>query len=246
MKSTCRPRYLAHLFAITIACVLISSSKTTAADPSDYLSSNGQHRLFSADSPPGMIGYGRTLGRSPVSGYFQPVAFNGPDGVKFSLGQANSFGVSESGLMAGLLIGPVYRFQITNIPLVEGAELYPSIELIDRTYPPPGLATLYPIQISIDEDDLALALNGQMVTKVIYLEDPQTAFPVAEKPTTGRTVDIGEKQDPLATADQFGRPVAIIRIGSLAPPTTSVLMPQFFFGSPAWAPIFQTDQELTQ
>ena len=100
--------------------------------------------------------------------------------------------------MAGLLIGHVYRFRITGIPDAEGAELYPTIELIDRTYPPPGLATLHPIPINLDEDDLDAAMDGQMVTRVVYLEkDQQSAMPLPETPTTSLAIHIGHNQDPL-------------------------------------------------
>ena len=148
---------------------------------------------------------------------------------------------AEANLMAGLLIGNVYRFQITEIPGAPGAELFPTIELIDRTYPPPGLATLYPIPIHLDQIDLDTALDGQLVTRVIYLEDQQSAAPLARSPEHSQAVDVAHYQDPLEVADRLGRPVAIIRLGSLAPPTSAELMPQFFFGYPMWAPIFQPE-----
>ncbi len=214
-----------------------------ATDPSQYLSSAGQHRVFSADAQPGMIGYGRSLGHGPIAGYFQPVAFTGPDGVQFALSQGGTFVSPEDHLMAGLQIGRVYRMRMTGLPDAEGAELYPSVEVIDRTYPPPGLETTYPIQIVLDRADIDEAMAGRMVTKVIYLEDPQTAFAEQEKPDTGRVIDVGLPHDPLEVADRFGRPVAIVRIGTLAPPSSPVLVPQFFFGDPTWAPIYQPEVE---
>ncbi|NIP85789.1 MAG: hypothetical protein GTO03_09605, partial [Planctomycetales bacterium] len=45
----------------------------------------------------------------------------------------------------GLLIGQVYRFQVTGIPLQEGREVFPSLEVIDRLYPPPGREAEFPI-----------------------------------------------------------------------------------------------------
>ena len=141
-----------------------------------------------------------------------------------------------------MLIGGVYRFQVTHIPRAEGAELYPTVELIDRLYPPPGLATSYPIPIVLDESDLDAALAGRLVTRVVYLEDPQTAIAIPGTPTDSRVMDIGYYQDPLHEADRLGRPVAIVRIGSVAPPTAPALLPQFFFGYPPWAPIFKPEQ----
>ena len=150
---------------------------------------------------------------------------------------------SKPMLMAGVLVGNVYRFKITGIPNAAGAELFPTLELIDRTYPPPGLATSYPIPINLDPIDLDAALDGKMVTRVIYLEDQQSAAPIPATPTNAHALDIAHYQDPLEVADRMGRPVAIMRIGSLAPPTAPALMPQFYFGYPTWAPIFQPEAD---
>ena len=231
--------FLCCVSPVCLCC--LSPGVLAAADPSDYLSPSSGHRLFSADLPPGTVGAARALGRGPIAGYFQPVAFSGPSGTRFALPQQGSFLTPEPSLMAGLAIGSVYRFQITGIPNAEGAELYPTVEIIDRTYPPPGLMTLYPIPLSLDNQDLQAALAGQMVTRVVYLEDPQTALPVPATPTTTQTIDIAENQDALEVADRLGRPVAIVRIGSLTPPDHPALMAQFTFGSPSWAPIYQPE-----
>lgn len=228
--------------ALTLLAVMASRSGT-AQEPSQYLSSSGRHPLLSADMPPGAVGGARALGRGPVRGYFQPVAFSGPGETEFSLAQGGAFQPSQPSLMAGLLVGQVYRFKITGIPRAEGAELFPTVELIDRTYPPPGLATSYPIPINLDLEDLQAALEGKLVTRVVYLEDPQTALAVAETPSTSRAMDIAPDQDALQVADRFGRPVAIVRIGSLTPPRAPALRPRFFFGYPTWAPIFPADRQ---
>jgi hypothetical protein len=227
---------------ISVSLISISS----AVDPARYLGQNGQHRLFSSDVPPGVLGQARLAGRGPVAGYYQPVALSGPSGVRFALSQLGKFVDPTESLQAGLMVGGVYRFQITSIPGAEGAELYPTIEVIDRTYPPPGLATRYPIQVVLDQDDFDSALDGRMVTRVIFLEDPQTASPLPQTPLTARPLEITEYQDALETADRFGRPVAIVRIGSVAPPRAPELMPGFFFGYPAWAPIYQPEQAIEQ
>lgn len=233
-RQTCLP-------ALGIAAISIWLGTADAAEPSNYLGNQGQHRILSGDMPPGFVGQARLHGRGPVAGYFQPVALSGPEGVRFSLAKNGSFEESAENFQAGLLIGGVYRFQITSIPGNEGAELYPTIELIDRTYPPPGLATRHPIEVRLDQEDLMAALSGQMVTRVIYLEDPQTAVPIVQTSDTIRPIEIAEYQDALEVADRFGRPLAIVRIGSVAPPRQPELMPQFFFGYPVWAPIYQPE-----
>ncbi|MBB3207232.1 hypothetical protein FHS27_003051 [Rhodopirellula rubra] len=227
------------LLLLLIACCV--SNIATAADPSDYLSRGTGHPLFTGDMPAGVIASTRqAMGyQQPPQTYYQPVEFHGPEGVRFSLAQYGSFGEGESDLMAGLMIGQVYRFRVSGIPRAEGAELYPTIEMVDRTYPPPGLATTYPIPVNLDEDDINAALEGRLVTRVIYLEDPQTATPLPEGPNGPIAIDVPEYQDPLELADLRGRTVAILRIGSLAPPRAEVLKAQFFFGHPSWAPIFK-------
>jgi len=237
--------WLVFAVAVTAVFLLIlsgSNRSASAAEPSDFLPPENQHALYSADMPAGTVGQARLTRRGPVANYYQPVKFVGPEGTRFALPQGVSIGQGEPTLMAGLLIGGVYRFRITGIPRSEGAELYPTVELIDRTYPPNGLATSYPIVLKIDEVDMQAALGGKMVTRVVYLEDPQTALPLEQTAKQANVMDIAEHQDALGVADHFGRPVAIIRIGSLAPPRQHELMPQFYFGFPSWAPIFQPEQ----
>lgn len=219
----------------------LSSGQLFAAEPSDYLPSGRRHALYQGDLPAGVVGQARLQRRGPVVNYYQPVQFVGPTGVKFALAENGSFGNSQDGLMAGLLIGSVYRYRVTEIPGAEGVELYPTVELIDRTYPPANLATLYPIPVVLDESDIEAALDGRMVTRVVYLEDPQTAIAIPGTPTESRVMELSSYQDPLHEADRLGRPVAIVRMGSVRPPAAPALLPQFFFGFPTWAPIFQPE-----
>jgi hypothetical protein len=227
---------------VVFVALLISLKTTFAAEPGDYLDQSPRHSLLASDMPPGVVGQVRLSGPGPIAGYFQPVAFLGPEGTEFALAYSDSFMEGSEHLQAGLLVGSVYRFRITGIPGAPGAELYPTIEVIDRTYPPPGLALRYPITISLDQDDFDAALNGQLVTRVIYLEDPQTATPLEQTRLTDRPLEVSEYQEALQVADQFGRPVAIVRLGSVSPPSSPALFPSFFFGSPVWAPIQQPEQ----
>lgn len=198
------------------------------------------HRIYTADSPPGVVGAARAQSAGAIAGYFQPVVFQGPGSTAFSLAIDGAFqppNAPDEPLHAGLLVGGVYRFRITSIPGFEGEELFPTLELIDRTYPPHHLAVRHPIPIELELDDMRDALAGQLVTRVIYLEDRSSALPIEKLPETPMTLDIPAYQDPLEVADTLGRPVAILRIGSVFPPTHDSLMPQFFFGFPAWVAI---------
>jgi hypothetical protein len=187
------------------------------------------HWLNAGAMPPGAIGSQRLERGGPLSGYFQPVRIRAPQGARIALASEGGYSAAQTpaasarstqanDALVGMQIGFVYRLQVTNIPNSEGADIYPTIELIDRLYPPPGLALRFPIPIELTQDELELAAGGAFVTRVIYVEDPLHALPVArhandEQPWT----EAPAGEDPLVTADRNGRPVAILRIGSRGP-----------------------------
>ncbi len=143
------------------------------------------HYLHQGIMPPGAIGAVQLQRGGPLPGYFQPVEIRTPQGVRVSLSVGGEFAPAEPGpIRAGLLIGQVYRLRVTNIPLHEGEEVFPSVEVIDRLYPPRGQEVRFPIVIELTFDDILLALDNKFVTRVIYLEDPQAPCRSA---STGRS-----------------------------------------------------------
>ncbi len=63
-----------------------------------------------------------------------------------------------------------------------------------------------------------MAAEGKFVTRVIYLEDPNLALPVSDKlDSDTRWFDVRPGEDPLVTADNLGRPIAILRLGARLP-----------------------------
>lgn len=192
----------------------------------------GVHYLHQGIMPPGAIGSRQLQRGGPLPGYFQPVEIKAPPGALVSLAIDNQFDPSRPGpRKAGMLIGAVYRMRVTNIRLAEGAEVFPTIEVIDRIYPPAGQERRFAIPIDITEEDVKLAIAGKFVTRVIYLEDPRRALPVRDNPQSQRWFETAPGQDPLAVADSLGRPVAILRLGARLPDQNED--PRiFFFGSP--------------
>jgi len=201
-----------------------------SAAPAWAQRAEGSH-FYNSNMPPGMIGRERLALDAALRGYFQPVMVTAPKGTRVSLAENAQFPASQPApQLAGLLVGYVYRLKVTNIPLNEGLEVYPTIELIDRLYPPQGQIERFPIPIDLTRQELEMALSGRYVMRVIYLEDPQTAIPVAEPKTEQRHFDVGASEDPLETAERLGRPVAILRMGSRLPDARD--RDAFFFGSP--------------
>jgi hypothetical protein len=193
------------------------------------------HYLHHGAMPPGAIGSGQLQRGGPLPGFFQPVEIKAPSGALISLAVDSRFEQPQTApRRIGLLIGAVYRLRVTNIRLAEGAEVFPTIELIDRLYAPTGQQCRFAIPIDIAEDDLKMALAGKFVTRVIYLEDPHKALPARKDPQTQDWFDTGPGEDPLALADGLGRPVAILRLGARLPDAGEVKDPTFLYGSPCF------------
>ena len=192
------------------------------------------HPLYPAGLPTGYVGQGTLLQPLPMEGYYQPVKVILPEGTAVAFAISDSFVVpQEAPIQAGLLVGRVYRFQITQIPYYSGAELYPTLEIINRLYPPPGKENEFPVEVEITQEDLELALSGQLVTRIIYLEDPLNALATPGEEKASLTMTVEPSDNPLTEAQHKGRPMAIFRMGNrqfvFGESDTT-----FFFGSPPW------------
>ena len=183
--------------------------------------------------PPGAIGSQRLVRGGPLSGYCQPVEIRAPHGARIAPAAANGFAESHPDrLLAGLQIGPVYRFKVTEIPGHPGVEVFPTVEMVDRMYPPPGQSLRFPVPVELTQQELEMAAEGSFITRVIYVEDPQLALPVAEKPSDDtRWIDVRPGEDPLITADGLGRPIAILRMGGRTPESEQAEA-AFVYGAP--------------
>ena len=200
------------------------------------------HFRHSGDMPTGAIGRAQLQRGGPLPGYFQPVEINAPTGALVAMANEGFFEPADTTpRRAGLLIGQVYRLKVTQIAGYPGLEVYPTIEIIDRTYPPRGMEARFPIPVQISHQDLLLASEGKMVTRIVYLEDPEQALPVAERDGEQYWFDAGRGDDPLQIADAMGRPVAILRLGGLLPAHSGVDQ-RFLFGSPPYMPMDTVSQ----
>jgi hypothetical protein len=209
--------------------VLLCLALTTPAVGQD----RAVHWRHAGAMPPGAIGRQRLLRGGPLSGYCQPVEIRAPQGARIAPAAASGFAEGQPDrLLVGLAIGPVYRFRVTEIPGQPGVEVFPTVEIIDRTYPPPGQSLRFPVPVDLMQQELEMAAEGRFITRVIYIEDPQLALPVAEKtPSETRWIDVRPGEDPLVTADGLGRPIAILRMGGRVPAPDQV-DPAFVYGAP--------------
>ncbi|MCH2180722.1 MAG: hypothetical protein MK108_01830 [Mariniblastus sp.] len=177
-----------------------------------------RQELINGAVSPGTMARLQLLRDPELSQYVQPVRIEVPENATVAFWNEGSFTPAQpDSVMGGLTVGPVYRIKINNIKGHPGLEVYPSIEMLDRLYPPEGLAIEHPVEIAIHYNDLLQVARGKMVTKVIYLEDPMTALPYRQQESHQSTFDVGFREDPFGVAARLGRPMAIVRMGTRAP-----------------------------
>ncbi|HWA98343.1 MAG TPA: hypothetical protein VG713_07615 [Pirellulales bacterium] len=222
------------LRAVSVAAIMLALAGVAGAQAPDIRNAQpSQHTLLPAGLPPGMAGAARLIRGGPLVGWFQPVQFLAEPGVGIAVAADGTFTEPvATPTTVGLLVGPVYRFRVTNIPGYEGREVFPTVELVDRLYPPAGAETRFAIPIELTPEDLHLALAGHFITRVVYLEDPQQALPNQGNPQHTSWFDAGPGADPLVEADERGRPVAIVRLGGRLPDDRDGADMQFLFGCP--------------
>ena len=133
--------------------------------------------------------------------------------------------------VVALRVGSVYRIKISELPDFPGAELYPTIELIDRLHPPRGREIEFAIPIVLTADEIAMALEGRLVTKIIYLEQPDRAAPVRNS-NADRSRLADSRANLMALADEAGRPMVIVRVGGRLPDAAASESGFFGFGEP--------------
>ncbi len=188
-------------------------------------------QLISSEMVPGMVSHTLKAAGALKPGYVQPVKIIAPPLTSVSLAMGGHF---DDGLATpttvGLLVGEAYRLKIMGTPREQMIEVYPTVELIDRLHPPSGQGLEFPIPIEFTLDDLLLASAGNLVTRVVYVENPQAAIPMGSS-SAGTIEQIDTGHEPLQLADSLGRPVAIIRIGSRVP-LQNIVPSEFLFHSP--------------
>ncbi|MCA9005979.1 MAG: hypothetical protein KDA70_11975 [Planctomycetaceae bacterium] len=184
-----------------------------------YNSGNQFYHPLNQRTPPGVAGQWASMSGQVQPGYIQPMKFSLPSkgNLTFYAGGPDQAIQKSSPASIGFGVGYVYRVKISGMPEFPGVELYPTIELIDRLHPPAGLAEQYPIPVSFTAEDIELVLSGRMVTKVVYLERPQTAVPAQFDRQPTQTITA--QKNLIAEADLLGRPMLILRMGGRLPST---------------------------
>jgi uncharacterized repeat protein (TIGR01451 family) len=126
-------------------------------------------------------------------------------------GRAKSF---PAPVTVGLRVGYIYRVEVAHLPNLPGVSLYPSIEVIGTLCLPPRISACnYPAPVMLTNEDIAVALGGGMVTKVVYLEHPDKAIPSQSTLDSPFETLLPATANALNEAREIGRPVLVVRLG---------------------------------
>jgi hypothetical protein len=184
---------------------------------------------LSQNSPPGLAAGWLNAIRQYDPAWMQPLSIEMDGGGQIDVfaGSPQPVAGDYSPALVAVNVGHIYRLRVSSMPAFPGLEVFPTVELLDRLHPPAGRDNEFPIPIILTKDDVRTALTGQLVTRIIYLEQPQIAQALdplrRELPQS-----VLPKDNSLKEADRLGRPMAIIRIGGRRPSGNS---PASFYGN---------------
>jgi uncharacterized repeat protein (TIGR01451 family) len=166
-----------------------------------------------------------TLTAVPVGAQFHPpimpveplmfVRFAGPAGMKVTFYRPETGEQTfTTPFVVGFRPGYIYRMRMNHFPgYPEVFSIYPSLEVRAVLQLPPGQRGVnFPAPMVLS-DDLDRILAGAVVTRVISLEDPEKAIPVATTPDRPLEFQVLPGRDPIQESHEHGRPFLVFRMG---------------------------------
>lgn len=123
----------------------------------------------------------------------------------------------QSGSLFGFRPGYVYRLKFVN-PANPAESVGGTLEVRGSIVPRPGMKYMeYPAVVGVNKSDVQVALRGGLVSKVIYLENPEKALPLEQKANDPLEVSADDEREALDLAREGGRVVAVLRVGGRVP-----------------------------
>lgn len=205
--------WLSLIATLTMPALQVSAQQYPAA--------GGRQFPLNQMTPPGTYAqWAANAGRTTPE-YFQPVRVSLPTSgtVTFYEGSPDRSYDATAPAQASLIVGRIYRLRVSEMPEFPGIDFFPSIELVDRLHPPTCQVEDFPIEFEFTLEELEWAANGRLVTKVVYLEQPDRV-PVSVLNAQPRITTIEPSRNAIAEADLLGRPMAIVRLGGRTPDPT--------------------------
>ena len=155
---------------------------------------------------------------TPQVGVVSQLQFSGPEGMTVQWDVTAPGRFDSEPLVAPARYnfpqGLMYRLKLANIPGRPGIELYPSIELAFAVPRTEAFLAHNAIPVQFTEEDFDQILQGNFVTKVIYLPDPEFQELALAGVETLVSTRLEPGVDPVVEADRRGAILAIVRLGN--------------------------------
>ncbi|MBX9623271.1 MAG: DUF11 domain-containing protein, partial [Gemmataceae bacterium] len=147
-----------------------------------------------------------------------------PDGVRVTFYPGTPLArMAPAGAVFGLRPGYSYRLELANLPYHPQRALYPEVTVHGVLVPRPGMKYMdWPAPLAFTPADIDRALAGAVITKVVYLEDPEKAIPSEFGLANPVEVPAGTEDAAVKAALANGRLVAIVRLGNRVPPAAEL------------------------
>lgn len=142
-----------------------------------------------------------------------------PPGVRVTVNPGTGFArMHDAPAVFGFRPGYVYRLELSNLPYQPGRVLYPEVAVHGVLVPRAGMRYMdWPAPLAFTAADIERALAGGVVTKAVYLEDPEKAIPAEFGLMNPVEVPAGSEEEAVKEAFANGRLVAIVRLGAKVP-----------------------------
>ncbi len=181
--------------------------------------------LIAALAAPGSEAVSQTVRPVPLPPARGPAAllflrFVGPAGMRVTYYPGSRMARSfDAPAVAGVRTGYLIRVRLDHFAADPNLVLYPSVEVRGALWLGAKLnAANYPAPVVLSDADLENIRAGTLVTKAIYLEDPERAAPIATRADTPIELPVPPERDLLVEARELGRPVAVVRFGGRSVP----------------------------
>ena len=204
----------------------------------------------------------------PQSNYLPPrppppsplmfIRFAGPKESKITIyrgsGPAQTL---ELPCTVGFRPGYSYRLAIFDVPKFPRQLFFPSLEVRGTLALVPKFRNVdFPAQINFTDEEFSKVVLGSFVKKVVVLERPDHAYPVATRPDSPLEIPVASSRDPVLEGSQRGQPLVVMQMGhrfltpeelnSLAIPGTVLLPGERMLGTPRqppwlnwnWCPVY--------
>lgn len=143
------------------------------------------------------------------------VRFAGGPGLRVTFYQGRPRGRAfDAPVVVGMRPGYRYRLELSHLPGHPGVSIFPTISVLGSLVLPPTRTTAaFPAPVILTDEDIDAVLAGRLVTKLVYLEHPDRASPVATTPGQPQETNLPPTYDLMKEALEAGRPVLLVRMG---------------------------------